>query len=384
MRKKVCIVVTARPSYSRVKTLLHAIKENSDLELQLLVSGTALLDKYGNTDDFIEKDGFTITERVYNVLEGGNPTSMAKTTGIAILELTTAFLNLKPDIVITIADRYETIATSIASTYLNIPLGHIQGGEVTGNIDEKVRHANTKLADIHFAASEGARERIIKMGENPDFVFNTGCPSIDIAQMVYKNKGLDFNPFKKYSSVGKPFNIDNGYQVVLQHPETYEYQNARQQIEETLFAVKDSKIPTFWFWPNSDAGTDDTSKGIRAFRELNRESEISFFKNMSSEDFLKLILNAKVLIGNSSTGIRESSFLGVPVVNIGSRQNSRDRAENVIDVDYQRDEILSAIQKQVRHGHYEQSFLYGNGNSGKTIADILVKTQVGSSKKLHY
>jgi UDP-hydrolysing UDP-N-acetyl-D-glucosamine 2-epimerase len=163
LKKKICVVVTARPSYSRVRSVLKAIKEHKDLELQLVVSGTALLDKYGSTDDFILKDGFEITEKVYNVLDGGNPTSMAKTTGIAILELSTVFLNLKPDVIITIADRYETIATSIASAYLNIPLAHIQGGEVTGNIDEKVRHANTKLADIHFAASTQAKERIIKM-----------------------------------------------------------------------------------------------------------------------------------------------------------------------------------------------------------------------------
>lgn len=384
MGKKICVVVTARPSYSRVKTVLRAIKEHPDLELQLLVSGTALLDKYGNTDDFIIDDGFEITEKVYNVLEGGSPTSMAKTTGIAILELTTAFLNLKPDVVVTIADRYETIATSIASTYLNIPLCHIQGGEVTGNIDEKVRHANTKLADIHFASSESAKERILKMGEDPKFVFNTGCPSIDIANKVKLGDGLDYDPFEKYSSVGKKFDHSKGYLVVLQHPETYEFDQARAQIEETLHAIKNIDIPTFWFWPNADAGTDDTSKGIRAFREDYYNVEISFFKNMSSLDFLKLISNAKVFVGNSSTGIRESSFLGVPVVNIGPRQRFRDRGENVIDVGYDRGEILEALRRQISHGNYASNDIYGDGQSGKRIADILAKTHIGSSKYLRY
>lgn len=384
MKKKICVVVTARPSYSRVRSVLKAIKEHKDLELQLVVSGTALLDKYGSTDDFILKDGFEITEKVYNVLDGGNPTSMAKTTGIAILELSTVFLNLKPDVIITIADRYETIATSIASAYLNIPLAHIQGGEVTGNIDEKVRHANTKLADIHFAASTQAKERIIKMGENPEFVFNTGCPSIDIAKSIINQKELDFNPFQKYSSVGAKFSIENGYVVVLQHPETYEYKDARKQIEETLYAIKELDIPTLWFWPNADAGTDDTSKGIRAFREQFPEAKISYFKNMSSEDFLKLIFHSKALAGNSSAGIRESAYLGIPVINIGNRQESRERGGNVLDVAYDRHEIIKAVKTQIENGKYSSNPIYGAGESGLTIANLLATVQIHSYKKLNY
>ena len=141
--RKICVVITARPSYSRIKTALEAINNNKNLELQLVLAGSALLDKYGKVSKVIEDDGFTISEKIYNVIEGEFPTAMAKTTGIAITELATTFYNLKPDIVVTIADRFETIATSISATYQNIPLAHIQGGEVTGNIDEKVRHANT-------------------------------------------------------------------------------------------------------------------------------------------------------------------------------------------------------------------------------------------------
>ncbi|MBO3700890.1 UDP-N-acetylglucosamine 2-epimerase [Roseivirga sp. E12] len=383
-KRNICVVVTARPSYSRIRSVLLEIERHADLELQLVVSGTAILDKYGKTDDFIEKDGFTITERVYNVLEGGNPTAMAKTTGMAILELSTVFLNLKPDAVITIADRYETIATSIASSYLNIPLVHIQGGEVTGNIDEKVRHANTKLADIHFAASSQAMERILKMGEDAEYVFNTGCPSIDIAMELTKSSYLNFDPFMKYSGVGKTFDYENGYIVVMQHPETTEYRNSREQIEETLHAVKEIHKPTFWFWPNSDAGTDGTSKGIRSFREAHRSMKVHFFKNMGSVDFLNLIKNAKCMVGNSSAGIRESAFLGVPVVNIGKRQESRDRAENVMDVWYDRTEIAKAINEQISHGPYNPSNLYGDGQSGRRIAEILATVELRSHKTLTY
>lgn len=180
-KRKVCVVITARPSYSRIKTAMQAIKEHPGLELQLVLAGSALLDRYGSIEYTIEKDGFTASEKVYMVLEGENPMAMAKTTGIGLLELSNILYNLKPDIVLVIADRFETISVSIAAAYQNIPLVHVQGGEITGNIDEKVRHANTKLADIHFVASENAMKRVIRLGEDPEYVFNTGCPSIDLA-----------------------------------------------------------------------------------------------------------------------------------------------------------------------------------------------------------
>ena len=233
-KRKICVVITARPSYSRVKTALKAIQAHPKLELQLVVAGSALLDRYGNAVNYIEDDGFVINEKVFIVLEGENKTSMAKTTGLGVMELSNTFYNLKPDAVVAIADRFETIAVSIAASYQNIPLVHIQGGEVTGNIDEKVRHANTKLADIHLVASEEAKTRVLKMGEDEDFVFNTGCPSIDIAYEVSRNPKLDFNPIDKYGGVGKKINWQDGYIVVMQHPVTTEYDQARENVYNTL------------------------------------------------------------------------------------------------------------------------------------------------------
>jgi UDP-hydrolysing UDP-N-acetyl-D-glucosamine 2-epimerase len=279
-KRKICAVITARPSYSRVKTALQAIKDHPELELQLVVAGSALLDRYGNAVDFIERDGFTINEKVFMVLEGENKTAMAKTTGLGVMELANVFYNLEPDAVLTIADRFETIATSIAAAYQNIPLIHLQGGEVTGNIDEKVRHANTKLADIHFVTSDDAKQRVIKMGEDPDYVYNTGCPSIDLAAEVVKNPSLDFDPFKKYGGVGQQFDYNNGYLVVMQHPVTTEYASAREDVLKTLRVIDELKVPTFWFWPNVDAGADGTSSGIRSYREHHDLEHIHFFKNM--------------------------------------------------------------------------------------------------------
>ena len=383
-KRKICAVITARPSYSRVKTALQAIKDHPDLELQLVVAGSALLDRYGNAVDFIEKDGFIVNEKVFMVLEGENKTAMAKTTGLGVMELSNVFYKLQPDAVITIADRFETIATSISAAYQNIPLIHLQGGEVTGNIDEKVRHANTKLADIHFVTSEDAKKRVEKMGEDEAYVYNTGCPSIDIAAEVLQSPALNFNPIEKYGGVGGTFSSSEDYIVVMQHPVTTEYSEAKDAVLKTLRVVDALGIPTFWFWPNVDAGADGTSNGIRSYRERYNPKNIHFFKNMEPNDFLSLLLNSKCLIGNSSVGIRECSFLGVPVVNIGTRQNRRLRGENVIDVAYEEDAIKSAIESQISNPKNTKSTVYGNGESGKKIATILATIVLRFHKTITY
>lgn len=384
MSRKVCVVITARPSYSRIKTALRAIADNPELELQLVIAASALLDRYGNAVDFIEKDGFQVAARVYMVLEGENPTSMAKTTGIGLLELATVFDNLKPDLVVTIADRYETLATAIAAAYMNIPVAHIQGGEVTGSIDEKVRHAVTKLADLHLVATRFAGQRVRKMGECTNKIFVTGCPSIDLAAEILPSPKLDFNPFEKYGGVGDLHELRNGYLVVMQHPVTTENTLARAQITETLEAVHRIDLPTLWFWSNVDAGADGTSNGIRAFRENAKPKNMHFFKNMNPTDFLRLLYNSKCLIGNSSVGIRECSFLGVPVVNIGTRQTGRERAANVIDTDYRDKDIHDAANYQIRHGRYDASKIYGDGKSGERISEILACAKLENQKRLAY
>ena len=382
--RKICVVVTARPSYSRIKSALFAIQQHPDLELQLVVAASALLSKYGTAVKYIEKDGFKISTKIFNQLEGGNLTAQAKTTGLGIIELTNVFEHLKPDAVLTIADRYETMSTAIAAAYLNIPLVHVQGGEVTGNIDEKVRHAITKLADLHLVSSEKAKERVIKMGEPPATVHQTGCPSIDLAAHIYQNPTLDFDPYKKYGGVGNEPNYKNGYLMVMQHPVTTEFQASREQALETLSAIEELKMPTFWFWPNVDAGSDGTSNAIRSYRENKSIPHIHFFKNMTPFDFLKILKNSLCLIGNSSAGIRECAYLGVPVVNIGTRQNGRERSANVLDVGYDKTQIKKTIQQQINHGPYAKDELYGTGAAGTQIAQILATTPLTYSKILNY
>jgi UDP-hydrolysing UDP-N-acetyl-D-glucosamine 2-epimerase len=382
MSRKVCVVITARPSYSRIKTALQAIRSHPDLKLQLVVAASALLDRYGTAVQFIEADGFEVNARVFMVLEGGNLLAMAKTTGIGLVELATVFDNLKPDVVVTIADRFETIATAIAAAYMNIPVAHVQGGEITGSIDEKVRHAVTKLADIHFVSTDRAAERLIRMGEDAAAVHVTGCPSIDLAAQILQQPSLNFDPFSDYGGVGPRLDLSNGYLVVLQHPVTTEYDLARQHITETLYAAQEIGLPTLWFWPNVDAGSDGTSNGIRAFRGFEQPQTFHFFKNMAPTAFLRLLYNARCVVGNSSVGIRECSFLGVPVVNIGSRQTGRDRGINVVDVDYQRSAISQAVRHHLNNGRYPQDTLYGRGCAGTRIAELLAEVPLVIEKRL--
>jgi UDP-hydrolysing UDP-N-acetyl-D-glucosamine 2-epimerase len=383
-KRKICVVVTARPSYSRIRTALRAIQHHADLELQLVVAASALLDRYGNAIQSIERDGFPIAARVYMVVEGENLVTSAKSTGLGLVELATVFDNLKPDAVVTIADRYETLANAVAAAYMNIPLVHVQGGEVTGSIDEKVRHAVTKLSNLHLVSTKGAAERVKRLGEAPETVVITGCPSIDIAADVAARPALDFDPFVKYGGVGPNTDLSRGYLVVMQHPVTTEYEEARRQVEETLYAVKTIGVPVLWFWPNVDAGSDGTSKGIRVFREREKPDNLHLFRNMFPEDFLRLLVHSTAIVGNSSVAIRECSFLGVPAVNVGTRQQGRERGANVIDVEHDRTAITDAIREHGTRGRPGADHLYGDGRAGQRIADCLATAPLTIEKRLTY
>lgn len=383
MKKKICAVVTARPSYSRIKSALIAIKNHPQLELQLVVAASALLDRYGSVVDVMRADGLEPDAQVYMVVEGENLVTSAKSTGIGIVELATILDNLQPDAVLSVADRYETIATAIAASYMNIPVIHVQGGEVTGSIDEKVRHAVTKLSNIHLVANESAYRRVVNMGEPEDSVYITGCPSIDLAEYVLGGAG-SINRQNIERGVGAVIDPDEEYIMVMQHPVTLEWEEAQQQMTETLMAIDELDMPAYWFWPNVDAGADAGSRAIRMFREQGKGRQIRFLKNLPPEEFLHVLLYSKCLVGNSSVGIRESSHLGTPVVNIGSRQKGRDRGHNVIDVEHDKLQILDATQTQIAHGRYAQDRVYGDGKSGERIAEILANAKFTIEKRITY
>jgi UDP-hydrolysing UDP-N-acetyl-D-glucosamine 2-epimerase len=381
-KRKICVVVNSRANYGRIKSVMRAVTEHPKLELQLIVGASALLHRFGSVIDVIRADGFEPTAVVHSMVEGETPTTMAKSTGLGILELASQFENIKPDVVLTVADRFETISTAIAASYMNIPVAHTQGGEVTGSIDESVRHAVTKLSHIHFPSSQRAYDFVIRMGEDPKTVHLTGCPAMDV--VAQSDLSLPPDLFIRYAGVGAAIDPKKPYLVVLQHPVTTEYGQGFKQIGQTLEAISRVGMQAAWLWPNIDAGSDDVSKGLRVFREKNSPDYLHFYRNFSPEDYARLIANCACLVGNSSSGLREGAFLGIPVVNIGTRQQGREHAENVTHADYNAGAIEAAIRKQLAHGKYERSLMFGDGKAGKRIADILATADVRIQKMLSY
>jgi len=379
-KRKIAVVVHSRANYGRIKSVLRAIAMHTDLELQLILGASALLHRYGNVRSIIESDGFKIDASVYTIVEGETPTTMAKSTGLGIIELATIFENLSPDVVVTVADRFETMSTAIAAAYMNIPLAHTQGGEVTGSIDESVRHAVTKLSHLHFPATHLSAQNILGMGEDRERIFWTGCPAIDVIADL--DLSLKEDLFRKYRGVGTELDATKPYLVVLQHPVTTEYGSGFSQITATLKAIVKTGIQAAWLWPNIDAGSDDVSKGLRAFRESAPSAPIYFYRNFNVEDYARLINGCACLVGNSSSAIREGSFLGIPAVNIGNRQYGREHGQNVIHVPHDEDLIVSAIAAQISRGKYQQETIFGDGRAGTRIAKILATAEFKIQKRL--
>ncbi|HBT81325.1 UDP-N-acetyl-D-glucosamine 2-epimerase, UDP-hydrolysing [Candidatus Giovannonibacteria bacterium RIFCSPHIGHO2_01_FULL_48_47] len=388
--RKICAITANRADFSRMESALIEIKNHPDLELQLVVMGSHLLEKTGRTAEEIKRKGFDADWNVQMELEGGNPVSMTKSVGLAIIELTTALEHLRPDVVLVPVDRFESLAMGVAAALLNIHVAHIQGGEVTGTIDESIRHALSKLSHLHLVATEKSRERVIKMGEPEENVFNVGCPGTDLILRVpplnreevltHLNKEVIKGPEK--------FDPEKPYLLVVQHPVTTEFGSEEKQIIETLEALKKFDEQVLMLWPNIDAGSDAISKIIRKYLATHfdgAKSNVLVLKHIPHELFVNLLRNASGLIGNSSSGIREACYFGLPVVNIGSRQQSRERGSNVLDASCERNDIENAIRRQLSKGRWPAEYIYGNGTAGKQIAEILATIKLPDiQKKITY
>ncbi len=380
--RRVAFVVNSRANYARIKTAIRECTKNEHLDVLVFVGASGVLHRFGDVSKLVENDGFTVTNKIFSVVEGNEPISMVKTTALSLLSLADEFRRTKPHVAVTVADRHETIATAIAASYMNIVVAHTQGGELTGSIDDNVRHAISKLSHIHFPATQTAEEILVRMGEDPNSIFRVGCPAIDLAHETPRVQIKDILP--RYFGVGAQPDYSKPYLLVSQHPDTLQYEEARHQITETLEAVHSLKIQTLWLWPNVDSGADAISKKLREFRELNPSSMITFFRNFSAEDYINVLRGAACIVGNSSSGIREASFLGKPSVNIGERQRGRQKGPNVVDVEYSREQIAKAIEKQVGAGSYQPDKTYGDGFAGESIAKILSSYDLSIRKKTAY
>ena len=379
-KRKICFPITNRAYYGRSQLLIKKLHAHPDLELDLMLGGSILLDKYSrHIADDIAAEGFNIAASLFNVIEGGNHVAMAKTACLTALEFTNSLHTLAPDLVVICGDRFEQLAIAMAAAYLNITIAHIEGGDVTGSIDESVRHAITKLAHLHFVTNPDADRRVRLMGEDPRYVFNTGSLDVELAA----NAGTEISSERVNSyGVGPAIDISRPYLMVVQHPVTTERDN-REHLETTLRAVAALDMPTIWFWPNPDAGTGEMADRLRHLREIHSAltAKMRFITNVPAEDFVAMLAHASCLIGNSSAGIKECSFLGTPVVNVGLRQQGRLAAAHVAHVGYESGEINAAITSQLAHGRYAPSHIYYRANASQAIVDVLASAELYTQKR---
>jgi len=381
-RRKVCVVLVDRANYGRMWPVMSAIGRHPELQLQTVCSGSMLLDRFGRAVDVVREHGFNVDAEIYIELEGSLPVTMAKSVGFAIIEFASEFQRLKPDIVLLIGDRYEALSAAIAAAYLNLCIAHIQGGEVSGSIDESARHAISKLAHYHFPATDRAREYLVRMGENPDTVFKVGCPVGDYIGTL--NGDLPHDLFAS-SGVGAPIDPTRDFLLVIYHPVSTKFGQDAGEADQILQALDELQMPTVWLWPNIDAGADTISKAMRVYRENHKQNKwLHLLKNLNPELFQKALKKTVCAVGNSSSFIRDSSFSGTPVVLVGDRQNGRDAAENVRFVPCERSAIRAAIEVQLAKGRYPKSQLYGDGQASERIAAQLSRIEIYHQKLLHY
>ena len=380
-RRKVLVVLVDRANYGRLKPVMRAIDEHPALELQVVCAGTMVLERFDQPVRVVRADGFPVHGEVFVELEGSTPATMAKSVGFATIEFTSTFQRLNPDVVLLIGDRYEALGAAIAAAYMNIPILHMQGGEVSGSIDESARHAISKFAQFHFPSTRRSAEYLLRMGEKPDTILGVGCPSGDIALNLEGHLSADTLNSR---GAGATVNPEKPFLLVVFHPTTTEYGGERSQVEQLLVALEDVAMPTVLLWPNIDAGSDHISKAIRVHRTTRGGRLLRTLTNLTPEDYLVVLAKSACAIGNSSSFVRDASFLGTPVVLVGGRQDGRETAEHVLKVPPVRTEIVDALRRQLRHGRYPPSTLYGDGRTAIRVAEAVASAELYVQKKLYF
>ena len=374
-KKKLILGVTGiRSEYDIMSSVFRAVNKHPDLDLQLVVTGAHLSEAYGHTIDEIHKDGFIVVEEIESLLNGDEASCRLKGLAIQLQGLVQTIARVKPDILMVLGDREEAMTTALVGAYMNIPVAHLCGGDrVTGNVDDQVRHAVTKLAHLHFVTNSESAERIIRLGEQPFRVFDVGNPGLDRLLEVPVIDIAELSARLGFSIVeGEPFIL------LIQHVISTEINQAYEQMKESLEAIRELGIKTIISYPNSDPGGQQM---IRAIQEYDSLPFIYAAKNIPRLEFVNLMRRASCLLGNSSAGILEAPLLKLPVINVGNRQRGRLHAENVQFIPHDKDQIFAAIQLAVYDQSYRNAMAscsnpYGDGKSSTRIAEILAKVSI--------
>jgi len=364
-RRKVLYVTGTRADFGLMVSTLKQIAAHPQLQLQLAVTGMHLSPAFGLTVREIEAEGFDIVARVPTPVDERTPAAMSEGIGQAIIGLTRALQDARPDLLVVIGDRGEMLAAAIAGLHLGVPVVHLHGGERSGTIDEPVRHAITKLSHWHFVATQESRERVVRMGERPDHVWITGAPSLDGLEPAIATPRAAV-----LARLGLP--ADARYLLVLFHPVVQEGSGMREQTLELARALHDVAtsrgLHVVWLSPNADAGSAEILQALDGGAGLSRLHRVT---HLERPLFVAALKQAEALVGNSSAGIIESATVGTPVVNVGSRQNARERNANTRDCECTQGAIRAALEAQLAHGPYPSGNVYGEGHAGERIAHLL-------------
>jgi GDP/UDP-N,N'-diacetylbacillosamine 2-epimerase (hydrolysing) len=375
-KRKIVAITGIRSDYDLMTPVFKEINLHPELELELIVTGAHLSHSYGYTVKEIEEDGFIIAEKIESLINGDGLTSRLKGLAIQLQDIIQTIVRIKPDILLVLGDREESITTALVGAYLNIPVAHVAGGDkVIGNVDDQIRHAVTKLAHIHLTTNAESSERIEKLGEEPFRIFNVGNPGLDRIKNVPRIN-------RKELSTRLNFDIkdDEPLLMIIQHVISSEVDSAYNQMKITMEAIFELGYKTIISYPNSDAGGQQL---IKAIQEYSNISFIHIQKNIPRLEFVNILREASCLVGNSSAGILEAPYLKLPVINIGNRQKGRLHAENVTFVNHSKNEIKKAIQKSI----FDKDYLtkvqecvnpYGDGNAAIKITNILANIPIDS------
>ena len=374
MKRKICIVTGTRAEYGLLKPIMQKIKEESSLSLQVIATGTHLLKEYGNTIDLIIEDGFNVDAKVPIIFAGEGRELLPHSIGHGIIGFSQAFEVLDPEIVLILGDRYEILAAAIAASYSGRVLVHIHGGDKTmGGYDEYTRHAITKISHIHFPATQKSAERIIKLGENPEYVHVCGSPSLEtINSIAYLDKKELFDSLNLSENTRKV--------LFVYHPINNQHEDARDEVSLLLNSILEFQCQIIIIYPNVDPGSRSVIEVIEKYGS-DFPNRIKLFKNLPHHTFLNIMKWSDIMIGNSSSGIIESPAFKIPVINIGTRQDGRERAENVIDCNISHKEITEAIEKCLYNEKFKTEIQkcinpYGEGKCSDIILNEIKKLQI--------
>jgi UDP-N-acetylglucosamine 2-epimerase (non-hydrolysing)/GDP/UDP-N,N'-diacetylbacillosamine 2-epimerase (hydrolysing) len=372
VKRTIAVVTSSRADYSHLYWPLHDLAHHADVDLKLIVLGAHLAPQFGETVKEIETDGFPIAARIECLLSSDTDVGMAKTLGVAVLALADLLGQMRPDLLLLIADRYEMLAPAAVALTLRIPIAHIEGGEISeGAIDDAVRNALTKMSHIHFTSTEGARARVAAMGEEPWRVHRAGAPSLD---HLRRSQLLTAQELEEKLQVG----LQQPTVVVAYHPVTI-VRDTTQEADSLFAALEDVNAQILFCYPNSDAGSHALMQRTRAF--LSTRSDARVYVNLDAVTYWSLLRHVALLIGNSSSGIMEAASFALPVVNVGFRQKGRERARNVLDAAPEaqaiNDAMATAMSSEFRAALAGMTNPYGDGRAAETIVQVLTTTPLG-------